>query len=175
MKKDTQIGALKWNIKKFVSKGDYYYAVVSEHPNRTKNNYVLAHRVIMENHLGRLLNTNEVVHHKDGNKKNNELSNLELMDAKEHIKHHVNERGKTMCEIKCPQCKIIFSRPKNTTHIGKKIGSYTCCSSSCRGKFSRQIQLHGITSQVESAISENILREYNSLDNPEGTHLQETP
>ena len=42
-----------WNIKKIVSKGDYLYALVPEHPKATKNGYVLLHRIVMENHLGR--------------------------------------------------------------------------------------------------------------------------
>lgn len=53
-----------WNIEKIVSKGDYDYAVVKGHPNATENSYVLHHRIVMENHLNRLLNSNEVVHHK---------------------------------------------------------------------------------------------------------------
>jgi len=172
----TQNGALIWNIKKFVSKGDYYYAVVPEHPNRIKHSYVLAHRVIMENHLSRLLNSEEVIHHIDGNKKNNDINNLQVMNASEHVSHHVQQRGETMLEIKCPYCKNVFSRPKNKTHLGKKASKTTFCSTSCRGKFWRGVQLSRITTnQVKSAISENILREYNSLDNPEGTHLQETP
>ena len=52
-----EIGAVSWKIEKVVSKGDYLYAVVKDHPNRTKNNYVLLHRVIVENYLGRLLNS----------------------------------------------------------------------------------------------------------------------
>lgn len=173
---NTQNGALVWNIKKFVSKGDYYYAVVPEHPNRTKHNYVLAHRIIIENHLGRLLDKNEIIHHIDGNKKNNDISNLQVMKALEHVSYHVQQRGKTMLEIKCPCCKNVFSRSKNKTHLGKKVGKITFCSASCRGKFWRDVQLNRITTnQVESAISGNILREYNSLDNTEGTYLQETP
>lgn len=58
-----------WNVKKIINKGDYLYALVPEHPNCTKNGYVLLHRIVMENHLGRLLNTNEIVHHIDHNKK----------------------------------------------------------------------------------------------------------
>lgn len=174
MIKDTLNGALIWNIRKFVSKGDYYYAVVPEHPNRTKNNYVLAHRVIMENHLGRLLDTNEIVHHIDGNKKNNLIENLQLMTSSEHSSLHGNEKGITMVELKCPECNNIFSKPKRQTHL-QKGGKTTFCSRSCRAKFWRNVQLNRRTYQVESAISENILREFNSLDNPEGTHLQETP
>ena len=58
-------GAVSWKIKKIVSKGDYLYAVVDEHPRRNKHSYVLLHRVLMENHLGRILNHDEVVHHKN--------------------------------------------------------------------------------------------------------------
>jgi len=164
-----------WNIKKIVSKGDYYYAVVPEHPKKTKNNYVLLHRVVMENHLGRLLNTNEIVHHIDGNKKNNSISNLQVMTAKEHNSHHGKEQGKWLCELICPWCKKQFTLERRKTHLIRKKHKYTCCSASCRGSFSRNVQLHGITHEVESAISVNIQRLYHTLDNTEGTHLQETP
>ena len=47
------------------------------------------HRLIMENHVGRKLSYNECVHHKDGNPRNNEISNLEIVDRAEHIRHHL--------------------------------------------------------------------------------------
>lgn len=46
------------------------------------------HRYIMSNHLNRNLTYNEVVHHKDGNKKNNDISNLELISRKSHATNH---------------------------------------------------------------------------------------
>ncbi len=42
------------------------------------------HRYIMEIYLGRKLVKNEVVHHIDDNKLNNNISNLELMSSSEH-------------------------------------------------------------------------------------------
>lgn len=46
------------------------------------------HRYIMEQYLGRKLNRNEVVHHKDGDKTNNDIENLVLMSLSEHSREH---------------------------------------------------------------------------------------
>lgn len=46
------------------------------------------HRVVMEEHIGRRLRPGEVVHHRDGNKSNNSIDNLELMTQSEHCKAH---------------------------------------------------------------------------------------
>lgn len=46
------------------------------------------HRLIMERHLGRELEVNEIVHHKDGDKSNNDLENLEVMSRSEHSRSH---------------------------------------------------------------------------------------
>ena len=49
------------------------------------------HAVIMENIIGRRLFSNEVVHHIDGNKSNNDPSNLRLMTNREHNRLHAKE------------------------------------------------------------------------------------
>tara|TARA_Y100000310_G_scaffold322887_1_gene382513 strand:+ start:210 stop:698 length:489 start_codon:yes stop_codon:yes gene_type:complete len=46
------------------------------------------HRMIMESHLGRELESHEIVHHKDGNNLNNSLDNLEVMSIGDHSKIH---------------------------------------------------------------------------------------
>ena len=159
-----------WKIKKIVRKGDYNYAVVKGHPNTTNNGYVLHHRIVMENHLGRILNSSEVVHHKNGNKLDNQLDNLLLTTNVEHARIHGLERGKTMGDFICPWCNTLFSRQLSNTHLVKG-GSYTTCSNVCRGKLSRYIQLHGRTLGVENAISGNIVRSYKQYGhgNPEET------
>jgi hypothetical protein len=48
----------------------------------------------MEEHLGRKLNSNEIVHHIDGNKANNDISNLQIVTRAEHINIHRDELHK---------------------------------------------------------------------------------
>jgi hypothetical protein len=55
---------------------------------RGNNKGKLLHRVIMEQHLGRTLRHDEIVHHKDRNRENNDISNLQVMTKKQHSRHH---------------------------------------------------------------------------------------
>lgn len=48
----------------------------------------LEHRHVMEQVLGRPLKRSEIVHHRDGDKLNNDPSNLELVDRASHIVMH---------------------------------------------------------------------------------------
>lgn len=68
---------------------------------RSKHGYLVSvvngklrriHRMIMEHHIGRPLKPWEVVHHKDGNKCNNRLRNLEIMLTNAHSSLHSTGR-----------------------------------------------------------------------------------
>lgn len=158
-----------WNIQKIVKKGDYLYAVVPEHPKATKHGYVLEHRVVVENHLNRLLNASEVVHHRNGQRHDNRLENLEVTTNSKHTKQHALEKGRMRSVFKCPSCGCTFERWKSSVQ-GTKRKIFIACSKECRGKFSRRLQLEGRTYEVEAAISVNIVREYRYFhDNTEET------
>lgn len=68
----------------------YIYIYCPDHPNCTKQRYVSEHRLVMEEKLGRYLLPTEVVHHKDGDRQNNDPNNLEVFQTNgEHLKHEL--------------------------------------------------------------------------------------
>ena len=56
--------------------------------------YETVHRLIMEYFIRRKLKKSEVVHHKNGNKLDNRIENLEIMTFSEHSFKHVKEHIK---------------------------------------------------------------------------------
>lgn len=125
-----------WTIIKIIKKGDYDYALVPNHPKATKNGYVLLHRVVMENAIGRLLTDNEEVHHIDKNGHNNNISNLQLLSSQEHRRIHAEDRERRYVTLICPICGKHFTIPESESFIAKKDKNYTCCSRHCGGKAS---------------------------------------
>lgn len=57
------------------------------------------HRVVAEQILGRPLRSDEIVHHIDGNKRNNDPSNLIVMTQAEHARLHFTKKvGDAICQ-----------------------------------------------------------------------------
>lgn len=83
----------KWKGGRWVSKDGYIYLRQRNHPHGNHQGYVMEHRLVMEAHIGRHLDPEEIVHHEDEHPSNNALENLRLFaNQSEHKKHHEAHR-----------------------------------------------------------------------------------
>lgn len=80
------------------------------------------HRAVMTEAIGRPLKRNEYVHHKNGNKRDNRLENLEIMSPLDHNRHHFAKYPLTK---KCVVCGKEFT-PSKTKRKRAKTCSHEC-------------------------------------------------
>lgn len=103
----------------------------------------LEHRFVLAAHLGKRLSNTEVVHHKDGNGKNNNIFNLVLLNsAADHAKIHGLLRKEKFIKLKCYQCdtETTLLLRKHKYYIKKGIKRF--CSRSCSGKYASEKYWH---------------------------------
>lgn len=126
---------VKFRITSICKGGGYRYArTLPLHPRANSKGLYPLHRVLMENKIGRSLNFNDVVHHKDGNKDNNTIGNLELLSRSEHTrKHHIPIAP---AKFNCGNCRVEVSvRPSVFRRRMKRSKGILFCSFYCSGKF----------------------------------------
>jgi len=67
---------------------DNGYIRINKYLGNGKRKMPLQHDLVMEEHIGRKLKPDEVVHHVDRNRSNNDITSLQLMTRSEHSKLH---------------------------------------------------------------------------------------
>lgn len=65
-----------------------------DYPSSNSEGYVMEHVYIMEQHLGRFLTDKEIVHHKNFDRADNRIENLQVMTQSEHMSYHAKLRWK---------------------------------------------------------------------------------
>ena len=74
------------------------------------------HRLVWEKHHGKRVPKGYHIHHKDKNKTNNDISNLQLISASEHIKLHMSKENHPNYNKKLTlDHKIAMSKSHNST------------------------------------------------------------
>ena len=91
-----------------------------EHPNSC-NGYIGEHRLIMETSLGRYLSSDEIIHHKDGNKQNNDIDNLQLMRRSSHITLHNNELTRYKHKVSIKLIEELYKKGLSIREIASKV------------------------------------------------------
>lgn len=78
----TRTGDIRKNkqgyVLEFLNPGNEYYKMAN------KSGYVMQHRLVMAKSMGRVLLNSEIVHHINGNKTDNRVENLNILDKKSH-------------------------------------------------------------------------------------------
>lgn len=78
-----------WNGGVHITSSGYKMVVSRDHPNTNRDGYVLEHRLVMESIIGRFLTPEEIVHHRDHDRLNNDKNNLFLFpDNASHLRFH---------------------------------------------------------------------------------------
>ena len=127
----------------------YLYFMDKDHPLASKIGVVSHHRHVAYVALGRWLKEDEVVHHKDGVRDNNDPNNLLVTSVIGHAKAHSKERLKN-----CLHCGASF-------HADKAWSKY--CSTKCWSVDSRKLEIdpRRLRSLVETEPLTSIAARYN--------------
>jgi len=93
----------------------------------TSEGRILRSRYVMEQHLGRKLRPEEVVHHKDENPQNDAIENLKLYATQaEHAQFHSSKRRTRPDSAVCLTCGITYKVPKKGRRPKIKDGKGYC-------------------------------------------------
>jgi len=112
----------------------YMYAIIPDHPCADKYGKVNEHHYVVYEETGRLLNEDEVVHHKDRDKANNKIDNLQVMTKSEHARlHMLEDRGGMIVTYTCELCGTNFEYRKSSPR--------KCCSVACSAMKKRKFEI----------------------------------
>lgn len=130
-----------------------------------KNKNYNEHRKIMEEYLNRKLHYNEVVHHKNGNTKDNNIENLIVMSRIDHAKLHGKFKQTQFVKIICDCCKKEFNLPQRKYNWNKKKLNQTkfYCSKLCTNnkQINKEFENKVINGLKENLNGSQISKKYN--------------
>ncbi len=139
--------------------GDYELIIApDDYPGKKyRERYIYEHHYVWWANTGEIIEEGFVIHHKNGNKRDNNFDNLELKHYQEHNTMHLLERGRGMVLLKCP-CGNIFIKPRYDSHLSCSNKKITCCSKSCSAGLSWIPKKN--PEMFDKLIAENVINEF---------------
>jgi len=96
---------------------------VPDHPFAPITGYILKHRLVMEEHLGRYLLPTEKVHHINGDIRDNRVENLVVITHKDHIRGHIGKPKARFDLVDDPKwLRAQLKMGKGAKQIAREIG-----------------------------------------------------
>ena len=99
-----------------------------------RGHYCYEHRLVWWRNTGSLPDSDKLIHHINGKKRDNRFENLSVVGWNEHSSLHHDQKGHYV-KLVCPCCGDEFIRLRRKTHLVKP-NKATYCSRSCIGKMS---------------------------------------
>lgn len=142
-----------------------------------KNSWIPEHRLVMAKFIGAPLPSEAHVHHINGNKSDNRIENLAIVNNAGHKAIHVLNPVKVIVKrecydrefvgkqrwlkLCCPMCGYEFFKPVSQSHLKlSKKHNVDCCSQKCSTLFNELIERDGITYEIQNKIDSNIICEF---------------
>lgn len=111
-------------------------------------------KYLMEQHLNRELEHDEIVHHIDGDFTNNAFENLEVLTRTNHAIHHGKDNIAKYLHYVCGICNEAFSieasKVKHNQNTLNRAGPF--CSKKCAGRYGAEVQ----NGRQPSAVSKQV-------------------
>lgn len=108
-----------WKGGRWKHKTGYIYVYAPDHPSANRDGYVLEHRLVLEQVLGRPLTANEHGHHINGVKDDNRPENLVALTKSEHHRLHGTKELKDFHKVH-PEANRVFGRRGAAARWGEK-------------------------------------------------------
>ena len=118
------------------------YILRPDHPNAQKAGYILRSRLVMSEAIGRALTPVEFVHHLNGDRTDDRLKNLCIMDPKRH--NHLHNTHEKSARKYCVVCGKMFV-PRRPSEVARR----KCCSKKCAGIRAAKSQGFHVTAQPD--------------------------
>jgi hypothetical protein len=130
---------MNWKGGKTITRAGYRKIKKPDHP-RAVNGYVFEHIIVIEEFLGYILPLKYRIHHKDGNKLNNDICNL-IVCPNESIHRIIHTNEKSLREYgdakgrKCCICHK-YDMPNNMNH---NVKSRNYIHRDCKIKYDKEL------------------------------------